>query len=43
MYTDASNHGHGFLEITVPNSACRHPRCGTQTGRNCYLLPLMWF
>ena len=27
MYTDASNHGHGFLEITVPNSP---PSAGTR-------------
>jgi len=44
MYTDASNHGHGFLEITVPNRLrLPAPPSGTQTGRNCYLLPLIWF
>src|SRR6516164_2545424 len=40
----ASNHGHGFLEITVPNRLrLPAPPSGTQTGRNCYLLPLIWF
>ena len=38
MYTDASNHGHGFLEITVPNRLrLPAPQSGTQTGAK--LLP----
>ena len=34
MYTDASNHGHGFLEITVPNPPPpdRHPRAELRRG-----------